>query len=376
MKKVNFFLSSLIFSVAILILSCSMANAQSSKKLNTSASSPRVQAMSDTAFISKNIMDNFMEIQVSQLGVTKSTDPKIKSMAQLMVADHIQMLDGLKKVASNRNMTTMAGGNMSSSNGGLANGNSTGRAGKNSGNMSNSTGSSTTGNGHWNADSGSGTTGSTIGTAGSSNKRSGNNNTATSGSTMGTTGNGSGTTSGSTIGTTGSSSDSTMGTGTLGRSTRDNKSGSTTDTSSIGTTVNGSASSGITGISDSSVTNSSSSKTSGSSNTGMGTGTMSSSQGGYGKNMPNDMSGNFGMGGQDMATMRALQNASGEAFNTMFVSQMLAMHEAKLAELQTAAVTLLDPELKLLVTKAIPKIRMHRDMLLRMNKGTNSGTHQ
>jgi predicted outer membrane protein len=76
-----------------------------------------------------------------------------------------------------------------------------------------------------------------------------------------------------------------------------------------------------------------------------------------------------GMGGQDMAAMQSLQNATGTEFNTLFVSQMLTMHEAKLSELQTAATTLTDPELKLLVTKAIPKIRMHRDTLAKMSKG-------
>jgi len=80
-----------------------------------------------------------------------------------------------------------------------------------------------------------------------------------------------------------------------------------------------------------------------------------------------------GMGGQNMAAMQALQNASGTEFNTLFVSQMLTMHEAKLAELQAASTSLTDPELKTLVTKAIPKIRMHRDMLSKMNKG-GSGT--
>jgi len=85
------------------------------------------------------------------------------------------------------------------------------------------------------------------------------------------------------------------------------------------------------------------------------------------------------MHGQNMAAMQALQNATGTEFNTQFVSQMLAMHEAKLSELQTASTTLTDPELKLLVTKAIPKIRMHRDMLAKMNKGgtgNTSGTTQ
>jgi len=83
-----------------------------------------------------------------------------------------------------------------------------------------------------------------------------------------------------------------------------------------------------------------------------------------------------GMSSQDMAVMQQLQNASGSEFNTLFVSQMLSMHESKLSELQTAATSLTDPELKALVTKAIPKIRMHRDTLAKMNKGGSGAASQ
>ena len=110
-----------------------------------------------------------------------------------------------------------------------------------------------------------------------------------------------------------------------------------------------------------------SSGTSGSATTGTGsgsTGASSSSQG-----SANDMSGVSGMSGSGMAAMQALQNASGAQFNTLFVSQMLSMHDAKLAELESAATSLTDPELKQAVTKAIPKVRMHRDMLSKMSKG-------
>ena len=83
------------------------------------------------------------------------------------------------------------------------------------------------------------------------------------------------------------------------------------------------------------------------------------------------------MNGMDhSAGMMALQNASGSEFNRLFVSQMLTMHEAKLTELQTAAPQLTDPMLKAAVNKAIPKIRMHRDMLLKMDNGTTSGNNQ
>jgi len=70
--------------------------------------------------------------------------------------------------------------------------------------------------------------------------------------------------------------------------------------------------------------------------------------------------------------MDALRNASGPEFDRMWVSQMLSMHETKLAELTTASRTVKDPELKAAIAKAIPKVRSHRDMLSKMGtSGTN-----
>ena len=75
--------------------------------------------------------------------------------------------------------------------------------------------------------------------------------------------------------------------------------------------------------------------------------------------------------------MQALQNATGTEFDRMWVSQMLGMHEAKLAELTAASNTVGDTELKSVISSAITKIRSHRDMLTRMNTGTgtNSSTN-
>ena len=82
---------------------------------------------------------------------------------------------------------------------------------------------------------------------------------------------------------------------------------------------------------------------------------------------------NAAVSGDHMAAiLTTLQNASGTEFNSLFLSQMLSMHEAKLAELQKAAISLTDSELKLNATKAIPTIKMHRDMLLRLSKGDAS----
>lgn len=83
------------------------------------------------------------------------------------------------------------------------------------------------------------------------------------------------------------------------------------------------------------------------------------------------MSGQHGMGSAGMGT-DALANATGAAFDRMWVSQMLSMHQAKLTELQTAQGQIKDPELRAAVTRAIPMIKSHRDMLSRMNTGTGN----
>jgi predicted outer membrane protein len=46
---------------------------------------------------------------------------------------------------------------------------------------------------------------------------------------------------------------------------------------------------------------------------------------------------------------------------------MLAMHEAKMAELQSFLNTTQDADLKALANKALPKIKMHRDQLTRIS---------
>jgi putative membrane protein len=70
----------------------------------------------------------------------------------------------------------------------------------------------------------------------------------------------------------------------------------------------------------------------------------------------------------DMSSMPALGNASGKEFDKLWTSQMLTMHETKLAELQNFMNTTQDADLKALATKAMPKIKMHRDMLVTINR--------
>jgi putative membrane protein len=70
----------------------------------------------------------------------------------------------------------------------------------------------------------------------------------------------------------------------------------------------------------------------------------------------------------DMTSMPALGNASGREFDKLWTAQMLTMHETKLAELQSFMNTTQDADLKALATKAMPKIKMHRDMLVTINR--------
>jgi putative membrane protein len=57
-----------------------------------------MSVLSDTGFLSKNIMDNRMEIQLSKLAQEKATDATIKKLAALMVTDHTDILHELERL--------------------------------------------------------------------------------------------------------------------------------------------------------------------------------------------------------------------------------------------------------------------------------------
>jgi len=57
---------------------------------------------------------------------------------------------------------------------------------------------------------------------------------------------------------------------------------------------------------------------------------------------------------------------SGKEFDQEWAGQMLAMHEAKIAELESFLGLTKDAALKSAVMKAIPKIKLHREMLLKI----------
>jgi predicted outer membrane protein len=70
--------------------------------------------------------------------------------------------------------------------------------------------------------------------------------------------------------------------------------------------------------------------------------------------------------------MEALMNATGPEFDSKWVSHMLSMHQAKLRELNTASSTVTEPQLKTIITSAIPKVQMHIDRLTTLKQTTNS----
>jgi len=98
-----------------LLAACSPRKEQTT---DTLATTPPAAATTPTAtpaatpngWTDANVVDvitvaNQGEIDYSQLGVEKATNPSVKQFAQLMVKDHGTMLDGVKSLASKLNLT-------------------------------------------------------------------------------------------------------------------------------------------------------------------------------------------------------------------------------------------------------------------------------
>lgn len=64
--------------------------------------------MTDTGFISKNIMDNMMEIRLSKAGQEKG-NAAVKKIAALMVTDHTAMLNDLRMLAASKHAGSVEG---------------------------------------------------------------------------------------------------------------------------------------------------------------------------------------------------------------------------------------------------------------------------
>ena len=63
----------------------------------------------DTAFLGKNMRDNKMEIDLSQLAIDRSSNQEVKKAAHQMFTDHTQMLNDLARIAQNNNMLAIPG---------------------------------------------------------------------------------------------------------------------------------------------------------------------------------------------------------------------------------------------------------------------------
>jgi putative membrane protein len=68
----------------------------------------------------------------------------------------------------------------------------------------------------------------------------------------------------------------------------------------------------------------------------------------------------------NVMTNPALAQATGKEFDQTWATQMLSMHEAKINELQNVLTQTQDADIKALASKALPKIKMHKEMLAKI----------
>jgi putative membrane protein len=82
--------------------------------INTPATNDANAMMTDTGFISKNIMDNMKEIELSKMGRDKGRSAQVKKVANQLITDHTLILNDLKTLAAKKQVkvpthSTMAG---------------------------------------------------------------------------------------------------------------------------------------------------------------------------------------------------------------------------------------------------------------------------
>ena len=93
------------------ILACSPKNDQTTDTLATTPpATATTPTIGDAAWTDANVVDvitvaNQGEVDYSQIGVEKATNPAVKEYAQLMVKDHGTMLEGVKSLATKLNIT-------------------------------------------------------------------------------------------------------------------------------------------------------------------------------------------------------------------------------------------------------------------------------
>jgi putative membrane protein len=61
-----------------------------------------------------------------------------------------------------------------------------------------------------------------------------------------------------------------------------------------------------------------------------------------------------------------LDQVSGVEFEKQWLGEMIATHQSKITELENASAHITDAEVKAIVSKALEKMRMHKDMLTRI----------
>lgn len=76
---------------------------------NTTPTNDANAVMTDTGLISKDIVDNMTEIQLSKLGKEKGTNAQVKKIATQMFSDHTQMLSDMKTLAGKKNIQVPTG---------------------------------------------------------------------------------------------------------------------------------------------------------------------------------------------------------------------------------------------------------------------------
>jgi putative membrane protein len=98
-----------------ILAACSPKNEQTADTLATPPAPAATPATGDVAnaWTDANVVDvitvaNQGEVDYSQIGVEKATNPSVKQFAQLMVKDHGAMLDGVKSLATKLNVTPTA----------------------------------------------------------------------------------------------------------------------------------------------------------------------------------------------------------------------------------------------------------------------------
>ena len=81
--------------------------------VNTPPTNDANAMMTDTGFISKNIMDNMTEIEMSKMGRDRGKSAQIKKVANQLITDHTQILNDLKSLASKKQVSVPSGNRIS-----------------------------------------------------------------------------------------------------------------------------------------------------------------------------------------------------------------------------------------------------------------------